>query len=165
MTIQQITNPLNAFYGSATTDYRTGIDSAGELLPLGGIYIPFRANATITAGQALSLVVPTATVPLSVKPRAASAGDLIALFCGVAQNGATAGQPVTVCVMGHTLAAVAAGTTVVIGQAAILDATNAGVLQSSSSDVVAADLNGFLVGTWLGIKNASNIADLWMQVR
>lgn len=165
MTMQMLTNPLNAFYAGTTSDYRTGVDSNGELLPLGGIYLPFRANATITAGQALSFVVPTATVPLSVKPRAASAGDLIALFAGVAITGAAAGAPVTVCVFGHCLAAVFSSTTVVIGQAAILDVTNAGVLQSSSTDVVAADLNGSLAGTWLGIKNAANIADLWLQVR
>jgi hypothetical protein len=100
-----ITNPSAAL--QTVTDFRTGLDSSGAPLQQGQQGWPYRANATIEAGQALMFVAPTATVPLSVTPMTTAIVTSDPwLFAGVAADAAAAGDQVLVirrgvCVVQH----------------------------------------------------------------
>jgi hypothetical protein len=148
MTVQMITNPQSKL--KAVTDYRDGKTSSGELLSYGGSYEPFRANATITKGQALIFVVPTATVPLSVTPEA-TASELW-YFAGYAMHGASAGQTVMVCQHGHCEVLVYDTTVVTIGDRLIKDGTNAAYGAQSASAIGTSDLPGNSRGQYLKAK-------------
>lgn len=161
MLIPGINNAPGVF--KQVSDFRTGVAPDGELIPYGGIYIAMRANAAITKGQALSFVVPTASVQLSVTPRATI--DKIALFAGIAMNTAASGAQVIVCVYGHCLAAVHSGTTAAAGEYGIFDGTNAGVIQRTATEIAAADLNGSCLGAFLGTKDSNNLVSFWLNVR
>lgn len=159
MTIQQITNPFSKFDG--VSDFRTGVTNDGELLAVGGIYLPFRANAAIQKGALVALVVPTATVPLSVKERVT--GDLTSMTIGVAINAAVAaGDTVQVCVFGHCLAFVGAGTPAQ-GDYGIHSATTA-IIAPSAAAIDATIITGNILGVFLGVKSAANLASFFFRV-
>ena len=165
--IQGITNPA-LLLGTSFTDLRTGRTDNGQLVPYGGIVLPFRANAAIVAGQALTFVVPTTGVngtglPLSVKPWAIT--DPLWLFAGIAVSPAATGVLVPVCILGHCLALVNVATTVTIGDRIVTEPTNAGVVTSTAVAVAATDLNDNSLGIALGAKDANNLVSIWLHVK
>lgn len=160
MTIQQITNPSAKL--KQVTDFRTGLTASGELIAEGGIYLPFRANAAIGKGALVAFVVPTATVPLSVKERVNA--DLFTMTAGVAMNAAVAaGDQVTVCVYGASLAQVGAGTPV-IGDYGLHSATTA-IVAPANTQPDATTINSNLLGVFLGVKDANNLCSFWVNIR
>lgn len=160
MTIQQITNPSNKL--KQTTDFRTGLTTSGELIAEGGIYLPFRANAAIGKGALVALVVPTATVPLSVKERINA--DLFPLTLGVAMSAAVAaGDQITVCVFGACLAQVGAGTPV-IGDTGLHSATTA-IIAPQNAQLDATSINSNVLGVFLGVKDANNLCSFFVNIR
>lgn len=160
MTLQQIVNPSAKL--KQVTDFRTGLTNSGELIAEGGIYLPFRANAAIAAGALVAFVVPTATVPLSVKERVNA--DLFTMTVGVAMNAAVAaGDQVTVCVFGASIVNVGAGTPV-IGDYGIHSATTA-IVAPSSAAIDATIINSNLLGVFLGVKDANNKCSFFVNIR
>ncbi len=153
MTIQLITSALGS--NRTVTSYVNGVDADGELIAYGGIYLPFRANAVIAKGALLAFVVPTATVPLSVKERVT--GDLTVLTAGVAMKAATvAGQIIDVCVFGACQINVAGGTAAA-GSYGIHSATT-GIVDVAATALDATSINGNVLGFFQGAKDANNRA-------
>jgi len=147
-TTQALTNPFSRF--KSVSDYRDGKTASGELLSYGGTYEQFRANAAISKGQALSFVVPTSTVPLSVKPEATA--DELWYFAGYAMTDAAAGAQVTVCQHGTCEVLVYNTTTVTIGDRVIKDGTNAAYGAQSATAIGTSDLPGNSRGQYLKAK-------------
>lgn len=110
MSNQTITNPLGV--NQTVSDHRTARDIVGGEVAYGKTVRPFRANANITRGQAVSFVVPTETVPLSVTPTTAAGSHT---FAGIAEDTVLAGRTVNVVVEG--LAFAIAGDTIAAGNA------------------------------------------------
>lgn len=129
MSIAQVTNPFGV--NERITDFQTGVGGAGNEYENRNIKWPFRANATITKGQALMTVAPTATVPLSVTPMTAAAAD--ALFAGVAAEAAAAGDQVEVVVFGYTLALLEAADTPATGNVLSVPDTTTGRLATDTT--------------------------------
>jgi hypothetical protein len=156
--IQQIGNALGAY--KPVTDFRTGVDSEGEMIAYGGIYIPFRANAAIARGALVAFVVPTASAPLSVKERANA--DLFTMTAGVAMNAATAAdQIVTVCVFGQCLVNVGSGTPAA-GNYGVHSATT-GIVGPASAAIDASTVN--LLGVFQGVKTSDDRCGFWFNPR
>lgn len=89
-----ITNPTGAFR-TGVDDFLEPTDSNGALVQYGvGEIWNLRANAAIDKGEALMLVAPTSTVPLSVTPMTTT-GDA-ELFAGAAATDAAEGDIVQV---------------------------------------------------------------------
>jgi len=161
--IQALTNPRGLH--KSVSDFRDGKTASGELLSYGGVYEQFRANAAISKGQALSFVVPTSTVPLSVKPEATA--DELWYFAGYAMTDAAAGAQVTVCQHGTCEVLVYDTTVVTIGDRVIKDGTNAAYGAQSATAIGTSDLPGNSRGQYLKAKatgaNALVPAFIWVR--
>ena len=149
-----ISNPLSSF--AATSDYRTGLADNGTTHVYGGKETAlFRANATITVGQVLTFVVPTAANPLSVTPST----SVTTLCAGVAETAGSAGDLVRVCTSGNTF--VVLGGTVAAG----------GVIGGGSSakatavTVDASTLAGAVLGFALAGGDADEIVPAYISKR
>lgn len=160
MAIIQIENPNAAL--RTVLDYRTGVSAEGEAIAYGGLFLPFRANAAVSRGALVAFVVPTQTVPLSVKERVV--GDLTSMTVGVAVETATAaGQVILVCLLGGCLVNVGAAV-VAAGEYGVHSGT-AGLVASSAAAIDATIINGNILGVFLGTKDASNRASFFFQPR
>lgn len=145
-----INNPAGALSNAPVTTYLFGRDAAGFELEQGkGEVYTFRANATVTRGQALMWVVPTATVPLSVTPMTAGA-DLV-LFAGVALESGVAGDNIPVMRRGICIAFTDDSDTPAFGQILLRpDATTgqfataavAATIQFALGTVLSAEMDG-----------------------
>lgn len=131
------------------SDYRLGKDADGyDLTGPQDIYY-LRADAAITKGQALMLVVPTQTVPVSVAPMTAAAED--AFFIGVALESAAAGAMVAVLNKGFARVLFDASDTAAAGDYLVVPATTTGRL-----DVIGAvAANAVVVGLMLGAEDGT----------
>jgi hypothetical protein len=157
--IQFLTNPAGLY--KQTTDFRTGKTATGESHAYGNIVLPFRANAAVTKGQALTFVAPTQTVPMSVKPRVNA--DLSPLFAGIATETKAAGEVVQVCVWGFCEVAVGAADPVA-GDYGVLSATTGivgTVAQATAID--AAVVSGTVLGFFLSEEDADNLAPFFLN--
>ena len=150
-----ISNSIGALQSVA--DFRTIKTTEGELLLLGGEqYARLRANATILKGQAVSLVVPTQTLPLSVIPMPVAANGN--LFIGIAAESAPAGEVVNVCTRGVCEAFINAQVGV-FGETLLKPGTNAGEPTRATPAFDATLISGTVIGVVLGAKNAiTNLA-------
>lgn len=91
--VTTITNPTGTYV--KVTDFTTGLDASGFEIVVGKDEVyTVRANAAITAGQALSWVAPTTTVPVSATPMAAATA--VQNFAGVALESAAIGEQVAI---------------------------------------------------------------------
>lgn len=119
-----ITNPLGALDPAGATLYTTTdtwLSNAYQRV------IRVRADSAITKGQGVAWVPPTATVPPSVEPMDVS-DTKPWLFCGVANEAATAaGQVIEVVIEGFVLADFGSGT-VTAGNELFIPATTDGVM-------------------------------------
>lgn len=141
-------NPSGAF--KTVADFTLGLDATGaEVVPELRI-ATYRANATITQGQALNFVAPTTTVPISVTPMAVATEGR--MFCGAAYEAAAAGAFVRVVIEGHCLIN-AGATTPAAGNFAILPDATTGVFGTDASP----DVDDEIVGINWGVKNANNL--------
>lgn len=95
-----LANPNGAH--RTVSSYISGRDADGIPLVIGNQDIEsWQAADTILQGQALMFVAPTATVPMTVAPMTAAASAATPWrFCGVAMEGAAAGDMVRVCAQG-----------------------------------------------------------------
>ncbi len=95
-----LANPNGA--NQTISTYVSGRDDAGSAQVLGHQVIEsWRANAAVAQGEALMVVAPTATVPISVTPMTAViASSHPWRFWGVAMEAAAAGEQVRVCSSG-----------------------------------------------------------------
>lgn len=155
-----LANSFGAF--GTVSDFRTGKYSNGAALGYDQDFENWRANATITKGQALMLVAATATVPVSVTPMTA-AGDK-RLFVGVANENASAGQSVQVVTKGFALINVGSGTPSAL-DLFVLPATTTGVFDTSSTDPDATTVVGTVGGVVLFTKGSDNLAPAYLSPR
>lgn len=153
-----ISNPAGA--GQTVTDWRTGKTSTGADVDLDADYVVVRANATITKGQAVGLVAPTATVPPSVTPQTAAMDKR--LFVGAAQHAAAAGQYVQVLTRGFGLINAGAGTPAA-DQLVLVPATTTGVFDFTATDPDATTVVGTLAGVALGTKGTDNLVFAYLD--
>lgn len=165
MATREITHPLGgSSLGTAVTDFRTGKDADGnELAVTENIVLHLRANAAIAKGDLVSFVVPTATVPLSVKQTAVA--DTSWMKRGIAMAAATAaGQVIPVCVFGHCLVNVGAGTPVA-GDYGTPHGATAGLVAvvAAASPPDATTVVGTVLGVFLGTKDANNLASFFFD--
>src|SRR5215207_9940268 len=131
MSDKLITSPVGAH--RLVTDYRTGKDADGELIAYDQEVFEYRANAAIAQGDLCYFVVPTATVPLSVKAKAASPESIV-LWAGVALAAAAAGGVVQVVRSGACEVNVGANTPAA-GNAVIPDAATAAIAAASAAAI------------------------------
>lgn len=159
MAERQLTNPKGASSMSTlVTDYRTGKDASGNDLPGPQVVEYFEANAAIAVNDLVSLVVPTATVPVRVKT--AAVADVSYLKIGVALKAATAaGQVIPVCTSGTCRVNVGTGTPAA-GDFGIPDTATAGEVEvvAAASAPAATTVVGTVLGAFLGTKDAANRA-------
>lgn len=158
-----LTNPSGALQG--VTDFTTYKAPDGSPVQYGKVVLPFRANAAITAGQALRYVAATTTVPLSVTPMALnSTAAQLQVFAGIALNSAASGARVDVCVGGVCLAQIS--TTAAVGSATTggtavtpalgVPAVNGGTGSSNAdgdtygATTAATVITGYVMGIYLG---------------
>lgn len=156
MSIQQLTNPLGGGSMSATvSDYRTGRDAEGNAIAVADrIVLNLRANAAIAVGDLVAFVVPTASVPLSVKQ--AVNGDQSPMKVGVALAAASAGQVVPVCFFGPCFVKVGSGTPAAGNWAS--PSSTAGEVTVNSSAPDATTVAGTILGVFTGTKDSNNLA-------
>jgi hypothetical protein len=140
-----ISNPFGAH--RRVTTFVAGQDAEGEPFYQPNIIQEYRANASVTRGQLVQWVAPTATVPLSVTPMATASSALI--FAGVALNDATAGETVQVAQHGHVLVNTGDITTS-LGEYLVKPATTAGVGTVSSTAIDATTVVGSTLGIVVG---------------
>lgn len=141
----QITNPYGAL--STIDDHRTGQDQEGLDIMYGFRGNMFRANATITKGQALMWVGPTATVPVSVTPMTAAADPW--RFAGVAMSDAAADESLLVAHQGVVIIKFDGGSTAAADDAVILPATTTGEFDILAG---AQAINEDLIGNCLAVE-------------
>jgi len=159
-----INNPLQAY--RTVTDYRTGLGADGFALDYYNEVIEAVANGTIAVGDLLTLVVPALTTGLRVnKVASGGAGTFLGAFgvVGVCMDAATIGQPTSFCKYGYCLVNVGAGTAAA-GDMAVTGATagQADVI-AAATGLAATTFAGNVVGTFLGAKNAANLAPVWVS--
>lgn len=147
-----IGNPAGA--SQAVSDWRTGKQANGADVDLDASYVYIRANTTITKGQAVGLVVPTATVPPSVTPQTAAMDKR--LYVGAAQHAATAGQYVQILTRGFGLIDAGAGSPAA-ESLVVIPATTTGVYDFTSTDPDATTVVGTIAGVALFTKNSDNL--------
>lgn len=90
-----ITNPNGALRGPITS-YITGRAADGFDIAMEEEVELYRANATITVGQALAIVAPTATAPVSVTPLTTAIAAVPSRIWGVAKEAGAAGDLIKV---------------------------------------------------------------------
>lgn len=161
MARQTITNPSGKLRGSIS-DHRTLKDDAGErLLPYDTIVC--EANTAITKGSIVCLLTPAdAVTPARVTPKATARH--YSSVVGVAEKAAAAaGDFIPVCIYGLTFVDVGSGTPAG-GNTALVQANSnqAGV---SASEVDATAIVGTVLGHFLGAKDSSNLAPVWVNAR
>lgn len=140
-----IVNPQGAL-GPPVTDFRTGLNGAGFEFEQGkGEYYSYPAAATITKGQALEFVAPTATLPLRVQPMLAATSAL--LYAGCAQDGALTGESVNVIRRGVAIVKFASADTPAFGTALLSPDTNTGDYEAN-----AAAVGNQIVGVCLAVE-------------
>lgn len=157
--------PIGAMIDGAfdvVTSYITGQTANGEQIAFGHASDFIAANGVVAEGDVLVRVVPTATQQCRVAKTGASAtGWTIA---GVARTPASAaGKVVEVVTEGYTLVNVGA-TTPAAGDVCIVSATagQADVI-AAGTGIVAATLVGTVLGEYMGVKNASNLALIYYR--
>lgn len=153
-----LNNPLGA--NRTVTTFVSGKDADGI-----DLYAPteteaYRANATITKGQALSFVVPTATVPVSVTPMAAATDDR--MYVGVALDGAAAGDTVLVATRGLCLVKVVDDTPAAGDHLGLPDTTT-GSFETTATDPDATAIVGKQAGVVLGTKDSNNLCLAYLR--
>lgn len=145
--ITQITNPDGAY--QTVTDFRTGQASDGSAIQYGQTecYV-IRANATIARGEALSIVAPTATVPVSVTPMAAATA--VHLYLGAAQHDAVAGEPVLVVRRGFAVVRTEAADAPAAGEVLRCPDTTTGRFAASGALGAGGEVAGTVLGPEIG---------------
>lgn len=115
--------------------------------------IPYRANTTIAAGDAVMFVAPTATVPLSVTPLSTTAGEAYR-FVGIAKESATAGQQCDIVVAGVVQVNIGSQT-VAFGDMCTSPATGAAGVPTrvAQASVAATHIIGTMIGTYLSAND------------
>ena len=149
----------------SVSDFTTWLD--GDSLFIGdAIYqdvAQFRADAAITAGDAVQFVAPTASLPLSVKALTTTPAESLR-FVGVALETVAAGDNVNVCVQGVCSVNIGSAT-VAFGDVATGPAnTTAGVVTVLAQPTAAGTLVGNVFGTFLSANDISGTdkAVLWV---
>lgn len=137
MADQVIINPQSAW--NPVTSYLTGVDSLGYPIAYSQTTETWRASETVLATQCVGLIAPTATVPVSVEVMDVSDVFAALAFIGVASEGATVGQNLTVVTAGVVVVSIDDGAPI-FGDVAIKHATVDGAVISG----------GTLGGTWDG---------------
>lgn len=149
-----ITNPLSAY--RTVTDYRTGTDAAGGDLEYPREIQQWRANATITKGQALMMVAPTATVPPSVTPMTAAIGASDAwLFVGAAMEDAAAGDTVAVLVRGYGVVKTETADTPAFANALCVPDTTTGAFAVPADSATGQAQVGYVLGPEIGTTDTA----------
>ena len=144
------------------TSYITGQNADGAQLARGHDSDFITANGAVAEGDVLVRVVPTATQDCRVAKGGATPG--VWTIAGIARTpAAAAGRVVEVCTGGYTLVNVGS-TTPAAGDVAIVSATagQADVI-AAGTGIVAATLVGSVLGEYMGVKNAANLALIYMR--
>lgn len=159
MADQIITNPLAAW--GTVTSFLTGVDANGMPIAYSQSTEQWRANEAIAANQCVSLIAPTATVPVSVEVMDVSDVFAALMFIGVASEAAVAGALVTVVTQGVVVVSIDDGAPI-FGDVAIKHATVDGAVISGGTlggTWDAADVAGTALGVFLGAEiGTSNTA-------
>jgi hypothetical protein len=149
-------NPTSAF--KKVSDFVSGVDDAGRDIEYPRVVQSYKASTAITKGNWVSFVTPTTTEPLRVAIGETTAAART--WAGVALNTVAAGEMCNVVVYGYARCTV--GTTdPVFGDAAIIGASDglSGVLAAPDATTVA----GTILGLYLGVEDAANLAPVFVQ--
>lgn len=152
-------NPAGAF--RSVSDFTTWVDGNGNDIEYWRQIASLRCDVAIAKGDALMYVVPTTTVPLSVAPLAVT--DTLAVgqkFLGVAIEAAAVGEQCLFATEGFALVNVGSATAAA-GSTANRAGSAAGALNVLTA--AATDIIGTGYGVYLGAKNASNLAPVWLN--
>lgn len=164
MATKDIANPSGAFV--TTSDFRTGVDSDGKQVGLYQETFEAIANVAIAAGDVLTWVLPSATVPPKVTNAVATGGagtfKSAYVFAGVAVRAAAIGNAVLVASKGFVQVNIGSGTAVA-GDMAVLGASagQADVI-AAATGIVAGTFAGNVLGDFMGVKNTANLALIWL---
>lgn len=155
---QVATNPLGANRRSRISSFSSWLDEDSQFLEdmypteVWNLYV----STAVTKYNLVSLVTPSTTVPLSIKPTVT--GDAIGVVFGIALDTAAAGQVARVCVGGFTYAALESAQTTALGTYIVRGATTTGRVQVEAA-VDATDIVDVLLGKALGVKCTVNSID------
>ena len=138
-----ITDPNSAY--KAVTDWRLFRDANGLPIEYGkGDMYTARANATVSKGDALEHVVPTAAIPYSVQRMAVASG--IHLFAGVALNSAVAGGTVNFMHSGFFIVSTDDSDTPAFGQVLLKPDATAGQFATAAAAATLQNVLGTVLG-------------------
>ena len=160
-----VSNPLGANRRNRISDFASWLDSDSKFLEdcYPTEHVDMYVSTAITKYNLCSLVVPTATAPLSVKPTVT--GDGIGVVFGIAQESAAAGRVARIAIGGFTYAALEATQTTALGTYIVRGATTTGRVQVEAA-VDATDIVDVLLGKALGVKTAAissiEYAPMWL---
>lgn len=162
-----ITNPLGVNRRDRISDFSAWLDGASgwleDLYPVE--HADMYVSTAVTKWNLCSLVVPTTTVPLSVKPTVT--GDGIGVVFGIALDTAAAGQVARIAIGGFCYAALEATQTTALGTYIVRGATTTGRVQTEGT-VDAADVVDSIIGKALGVKvtvSSVDYAPMWLTRR
>lgn len=153
-----VSNPLGANRRSRISNFASWLDEDSQFLAdmYPTEHWDLYVSTAVTRYNLVSLVVPTSTVPLSVKPTVT--GDDIRVIFGVAQESAAAGQVARICVGGFTYAALEDSMTTALGTYIVRGATTTGRVETEAT-VDAADIVDVILGKALGVKATVSSVD------
>lgn len=147
-------------------DYRTGKYTDGFVLDMYNETVDGIANGTIAVGDLLTRVAPTATVaPRVNKVASGGAGTFLGAFrlAGICVKAAVAGGQTQYVKYGFCLAQVGAGAPAVDDMA--VPGVTAGQVDVivGATGIAATTFAGNILGTFLGVKDAANLAAMWYE--
>lgn len=157
MSYQTVANPQQI--NRNVSDYTTLKSDAGEGLLQSRVEL-FRAGAAITKGAIVGLVGPASA---TAKPHVIEKATAVpyAAVVGVANEACAAGDTVEVTVWGLAFVQVSTADPVV-GDTAIIQA-NAPAAAVDADDPDATVIAGTVLGAFLGVEDANDLAPVWVQ--
>lgn len=157
-----VASPGGAYAGSA--DFTAYTDRTGNLIQYGQDIKVFRANEAITQWAAVALVAATATVPTSVELIDVSDAYSSTAFIGIAQEAGAAGDFISICVGGITLAKCDT-TDPIFGSAVVEGAADGQVGALLIGSLDATTVEGTVFGVFLDVENSSDLAPIYLYGR
>lgn len=159
-----VTNPTGAY--RLVSDFTTWVDGFGNEIEYERTVATFRANGTIAAHDAVSFVAPTTALPLSVQQFPTTNTILVGnQFVGVSFEAGVAGDQVQVITRGFARVLVGTATPAAYDVAVRAGSAAGAVGVLASGTEANTDIIGTAFGVFLGVKDASNFAPIWLSGR
>lgn len=162
-----VSNPLGANRRNRISDFAAWLDSESQFLEdcYPTEHVDLYVSTAITKYNLVSLVVPTTTLPLSVKPTVI--GDGIGVVFGIALETAAVGQVARICIGGFTYAALEASQTTALGTYIVRGGATTGRV-TVEAVVDNLDIVDTILGKALGVKvtvSSIDYAPMWLTRR